>query len=445
MWRPWLGESSVEQPEGVQVQPECGNKNRRHLSLDAKEIIKNVFTTLIEREKLSKMDCVEETATLTKVPKKTVWKIVNKPITERKRRKDSGTCKKLDGSDEDLVRRKIYKMYEEQTVPTLDNLLKRLEIDNTGINCGRTTLWKCLQCIGFKFKKVDKRQVIMESQRLKAWRFEYLTKIAEYRSKNRPIIYLDETWFDTHDTPSKGWVDSSDRCKTKAPSNRGKRITIIHAGSEDGWVPNALSLAAKNINDSSLDYHQDTTAELFEDWFVHNLIPNIPPNSVIVMDNASYHSRQLNKHPCSKDTKMAIQEFMYQNDIYFHESYTKRELLDVFKILKIEKEYYCDSYAKSKGHTVLRLPPYHCIFNPIEHIWHQLKSAVRRNNVSPTINASVLDIITTEVDKIPVSSWENCVSHIKTVEHSYIHIENTTERFIINVGVDSDSETELNE
>jgi hypothetical protein len=33
---------------------------------------------------------------------------------------------------------------------------------------------------------------------------------------------------------------------------------------------------------------------LFENWFTNTLIPNLPENSVIVLDNASYHSRQIN-------------------------------------------------------------------------------------------------------------------------------------------------------
>ena len=72
-----------------------------------------------------------------------------------------------------------------------------------------------------------------------------------------------------------------------------------------------------------MDYHEDTTAELFEEWFQNCLLPNIPPNSVIVMDNVSYHSRQLQKIPGSNNTKLEIQNFMAANDIYFEGNYKK--------------------------------------------------------------------------------------------------------------------------
>lgn len=50
-------------------------------------------------------------------------------------------------------------------------------------------------------------------------------------------------------------------------------------------------LSAKNIVNTSADYQEDMTANLFETWFREQLLPNISANLVIVMDNASYHSR----------------------------------------------------------------------------------------------------------------------------------------------------------
>lgn len=77
--------------------------------------------------------------------------------------------------------------------------------------------------------------------------------------------------------------------------------------------------------------------------------------------------------------------------------------------------------AESLGHTVVRLPPYHCMFNPTEHIWRQLKSEFRRNNTSPSY--TVVALIQTETASISDSSWAKCVSHIKKVEKSYRDIE----------------------
>lgn len=415
---------------------------RNHLSLDAKQVVKNVYETLISRG-LIKQEALKETCLLTKTPISSIRDIINSgELKERNKRCDFQTHR-IDNSDQDLIRRKIYSLYQSEVVPTLDKLKKKLEEDETNINISRATLHRVVCKMGFKYRKIDKKQVVMESQRLRTWRFNYLQAIKRYRLDNRSIIYLDETWFDTHDTVSKGWVDSTQNCRTKAPSNKGKRITILHAGSEDGFVPNCLLLSAKNIKDSSLDYHEDTTAELFENWFQNNLLKNIPNNSVIVMDNASYHSRLLRKAPASSSSKIEIQEYLLQNDIYFEFTYKKAQLLEVLKSYAIKKQYVCDNLAEQAGHNVLRLPPYHCMFNPIEHLWHQVKSKVRAENVTPTLSPSVINLIKNVINNVPIESWKNSVQHIIKIEDSYISIQNNINPIIINLNDDSDSETEL--
>ena len=39
------------------------------------------------------------------------------------------------------------------------------------------------------------------------------------------------------------------------------------------------------------DYYDSMNAEAYESWFQKRLCPNLEPDSVIVIDNASYHSR----------------------------------------------------------------------------------------------------------------------------------------------------------
>ncbi|KAI4465824.1 hypothetical protein MML48_3g00009838 [Holotrichia oblita] len=112
-------------------------------------------------------------------------------------------------------------------------------------------------------------------------------------------------------------------CSLNVPVSRRKRIIIAHAASMDGWLGDAL-LSAKNIKSSSLDYHEDVTSSLFEDWFVKKLLPALPLKSVIVMDNASYHSRQLIQIPNALSTKVEISKFLEDHDLYFEKDYSKK-------------------------------------------------------------------------------------------------------------------------
>jgi hypothetical protein len=39
----------------------------------------------------------------------------------------------------------------------------------------------------------------MGTARLLTWRTEYIATIQKYKAENRNIVFLDGTWFDTHD------------------------------------------------------------------------------------------------------------------------------------------------------------------------------------------------------------------------------------------------------
>ena len=65
-------------------------------------------------------------------------------------------------------------------------------------------------------------------------------------------------------------------------------------------------------------------------------------------------------------------------------------------ILALRKEYqshfdkyFVDELARERGHVVVRLPPYHCIFNPIEMLWAYQKHLVRYNNTFRTIQEAI--------------------------------------------------------
>jgi len=110
-----------------------------------------VYQSLLSRN-LNSMDALAETSTLTKTPLSSVRDIVLKPVNPRKNRSYCGTFRSIDENDMDLLRRKIYQMYEEQTVPTLISLKERLIKDETNISCSLSSLRKILRKMGFKYR-----------------------------------------------------------------------------------------------------------------------------------------------------------------------------------------------------------------------------------------------------------------------------------------------------
>ncbi|KAJ3663543.1 hypothetical protein Zmor_007796 [Zophobas morio] len=114
-----------------------------------------------------------------------------------------------------------------------------------------------------------------------------------------------------------------------------------------------------------------------------------------------------------------FQNFLTEHDLYFEENYTKTQLLEVLHTRKFEKQYKIDAIARDRGFRVIRLPPYHCIFNPIELIWSQMKNNIRRNNTAPKFSSATIGIIREEASKITAEMWANCVRHSTKEEDQY--------------------------
>ena len=87
--------------------------------------------------------------------------------------------------------------------------------------------------------------------------------------------------------------------------------------------------------------------------FKKQLIPNIPPNSFIIMDNAIYHSLELNKTPTSNSLKADMQQWLQDK-----KHVVKLKLYKLVKLYKLQfKTYEVDKMAEEFGHSVIRLPP----------------------------------------------------------------------------------------
>ena len=88
------------------------------------------------------------------------------------------------------------------------------------------------------------------------------------------------------------------------------------------------------------------------------------------MDNASYYSHKSYRLPLKSSTKVKIAEWLDEQGIVHDDikSTLKAELIKLAKSNFTSDRYACDELAVAAKHRVLRLPPYHCHFNPIERI-----------------------------------------------------------------------------
>lgn len=429
---------------------------RKVLHSQSREIIVNVYTFMkreAETEAAIHLKQVQRrVAEATGISLASVKRILaeNKTVvqtgtqfnTPNKKRHRIKNKTELDDFDLCVVRRTVNEFHktngERPTIKTLLPVLKE-KINFTG---GKWSLGKVLRQLNFRWRKsVNNRKILIEKSDIRELRLKYLRTIQTYRSEGRPVIYMDESYVHSTHTKPLSWSDGSE-AGLKTPISKGERLIIVHAGNEHGFVNNALLTFISGKK--SGDYHGDMNFNNYEKWIRGKLIPNIPENSVIVIDNAPYHNVQLNPAPTSSTLKANMIQWLSERNIHYSTDMLKPELYSIIKGNKPKyKLFKIDSILAEAGHSVLRLPPYHPDLNPIEMVWSLLKENVAKRNVSFKL-AEVQQLVVEICSHITKEQWLSRVNHVKTVELDYLALEPEidviSEQLIINVGEDSDTE-----
>lgn len=366
-------------------------------------------------------------------------------VTPRKNmRKKQRQKTELDAFDQGVVRRTVNEFHRTHGQrPTLKSLLPVLK-EKINFRGATWSLSRVVQKLGFKWKKsCDNRKILIEKPDIRHKRILYLRAIQEYRQNKRPIIYNDESYIHSSHTTSHAW-SSGETDGLKKPLSKGNYAIIVHAGGEEGFVNDAL-LTFKSGQKSG-DYHDAMNYKNYEKWLTEKLIPNLPMNSVVVIDNASYHNKQVNPAPTSSTKKADMMSWLKERNINFGEKMLKPELYNLIKLHKDRnKTYKIDAILSEHGHSVLRLPPYHPDLNPIEMMWATIKNYVAKHNVSFKID-DCIQLVNDKVASITKDEWVSRCNHVKKIEADYRAqepiIDNLCEQFIINLGEDSDDSSD---
>lgn len=184
---------------------------------------------------------------------------------------------------------------------------------------------------------------------------------------------------------------------------------------------------------------------IFQDWVKNKLTPALPPQSVVVMDNASYHSQQVegSKPPTSATKKQDMVNWLKERHVAVDPTLKKPQ---VYEIVKTHKErtdlsYTVDSHLQQHGHQVLRLPPYHCELNPIELIWGDLKQFVASEN-STFKQSDVKQLIERGIERIDQQRWEKACMHVQKIEEDWCRRDNIQQQTVEPVIVQLDATDE---
>ncbi|KAL6723289.1 hypothetical protein Aduo_018310 [Ancylostoma duodenale] len=173
------------------------------------------------------------------------------------------------------------------------------------------TFYYFLRGLGFSYKINKGQRFIFERPDLAWKRAAYLQIIAEARFHGRLLVFIDETWVFDRMTKKRGWNDNTIprfapasildeySCGKTAAKNKGRRAIVIGAITEEGVVPGCTRVIISGRASGDQDYHRDMNHSMFEGW-LRECIPRMQhvaagrPVAVFI-DNAPYHSRQLEK------------------------------------------------------------------------------------------------------------------------------------------------------
>jgi transposase len=268
------------------------------------------------------------------------------------------------------------------TLEKIRDFLSQEEENN--VDFSLATLGRTLDRWGFEFGKGTRTHHLKEKDYVVAARRRYLRQIRNNRVNNshenshKTEVYLDESYVNKNHSNDFVWYFREDGPSIYKPTGNGERLIIMNAITKNGWVPNA-----KNIFKSTRktgDYHGQMNGEMFKKWFSEKLLPNIPKNSLIIMDNAAYHNiLSQNSPPLETSSKSKIFKWLEKNNVNCKEDSLKVELVEILKKFNIAPIYELDEIAAQAGHEILRTPQYHPELQPIEICWGVVKNQVSRN------------------------------------------------------------------
>ncbi|KAF8371988.1 hypothetical protein PRIPAC_73879 [Pristionchus pacificus] len=257
-----------------------------------------------------------------------------------------------------------------------------------------STIRLLLHGMNFAFIKLQCRTSIYMNEYYCSLQANFLRSMLEIRTEGKCLIWsVDETWVHKGMRPNIGWTDKEAQkapltfikngltAGNSAQWERGERLVIVACLSEHGFRCPLIWRTGK-VDDGG-DYHKEMNSEEFEKY-IQNVFKELVKEAeerelrpVLLMDNASYHSRVLDKMPTTNDRKAVISDWLVRKGIDCPAGLKKKELVDKLKKLSRKEHniYIVDKMAEDYGVTLVRTPPYMAEFAPIELGWSAMKRA----------------------------------------------------------------------
>lgn len=180
------------------------------------------------------------------------------------------------------------------------------------------TVWRTARRLGYRFKKKSTHAAEQDRPDVVERRREWADQTQAIDPSR--LVFLDESGAKTNMTRGYGWGLGGDRVVDTVPHGHWQTTTILAAIRVDGVIPEACLALEGAIN-----------GMVFEQYVEDMLAPTLRPGDIVVMDNLASHK--------GKAVAEAIE---------------------------------------AMGAQLWYLPPYSPDLNPIERMWSQVKSLVKK-------------------------------------------------------------------
>lgn len=123
----------------------------------------------------------------------------------------------------------------------------------------------------------------------------------------------------------------------KITTGKGGHLIVVHAGcARYGFIQNSKLVFCSNTSNST-DYHNQMNSEVLKTWFTQ-MLNSLEEPSVIVMDNASYHSTLIDNFLKSNTLKTDVQAWLTKKIVDFSQLENLAELRLKVKALILFKK-----------------------------------------------------------------------------------------------------------
>lgn len=279
------------------------------------------------------------------------------------------------------------------------------------------TICNHLQRMGLCYSRTSKKtKSLREEDYVRQQRHSYLHNIKKLIQKGYTPVYLDESFLHHYHGNQFSWFDEKIGDYLERPSGKGRRWCFVHAMLENGLVPNACHIF--EAKKSTGDYHHMFNAQHFQEWWYENLLPNLPPKCVIVMDRATYHLVPEEQIMPATMRKHELQQWLTSKNISWETDWLKARLIQEVDS-HIDKTPLVQKIAEGMGHKVLLLPVHHPELNPIEMVWAIVKNHCGRLLRNGTTFKQVRQSLENAFNNITPDTCSGLFNKIKEKELEY--------------------------